>query len=86
MVTVNAVNDVPVRTSVAPASVSVAEDIANATAVSLGLTAQTYNPGGGSSESSQTLSFKITNIPSFISLFKADGTTAIAAKASFTLA
>lgn len=86
VVTVNAVNDIPVRTSAAPASISVAEDIANATAVSLGLTTQAYGPGGGTAEASQTLTYKITNIPAFISVFKADGTTAVAANTTLTLA
>src|SRR5206468_4125811 len=76
-VTVNAVNDAPARTSGAPASLSVAEDVTNTTAAPVGLSGLTYGPGGGTDEANQTLSVQITAIPSFISLFKADGTTAV---------
>jgi hypothetical protein len=72
---VNAVNDAPVRTSGAlPAVPLILEDSANTTAVSLGLTNLAYGPGGGADEATQTLTYSITAIPSFLLLFKADGT------------
>jgi VCBS repeat-containing protein len=85
-VTVGAVNDIPTRTSTAPVAISVAEDSNNATAVALGLTSLAYGPGDGSSEASQTLTYKVTNIPAFIKVFKADGTTAVNANTILTLA
>ena len=45
-----------------------------------------YGKGGGSDESGQTLSYKITAIPSFITLYKADGTTAVLANTTVTAA
>src|SRR5207244_4083007 len=74
-ITVNAVNDVPVRTAGSPAAISVNEDSANTTAVTLGLSGLTYGPGGGSDESGQTFTYKVTAIPSFVTVFLADGTT-----------
>ena len=47
------------------------------TAVSLGLSAFTYGTGGGSDEAGQTLTYTITSIPSFVTLWKADGTTQV---------
>jgi VCBS repeat-containing protein len=85
-VTVNAVNDAPVRTAGAPAAINVAEDSATTTAVTVGLAGLAYGPGGGSDEASQTLTFKMTAIPAFINVFKADGTTAVAANDTLTLA
>ncbi len=78
------VNDMPTLTASAPASVSVAEDSNNATAVSLGLGLVTYGKGGGPDESGQTLTYTITAIPSFVTLYKADGTTAVLANATLT--
>src|SRR4029079_3032281 len=63
-----------------------AEDTNNATAVTLGLTDLAYGPAGGAVEAGQTLTYKLTTIPSFISVFKADGTTAVAANTTLTLA
>ena len=75
-ITLTAVNDEPVRSgSLSP--ISVAEDYANSTAVSLGLTGITYGVGGGSDEASQTLTYTITNIPSQLTLWKNDGTTSV---------
>ena len=50
-ITVNAVNDPPVRTAGSPAAITVLEDSANSTAVTLGLSGLTYGPGGGTDES-----------------------------------
>src|SRR5207237_95784 len=63
-IAVGAVNDGPVRTAGSPAAISVNEDSANATAVTLGLSSLTYGAGGGSDEAGQTLSYKVTAIPS----------------------
>ncbi|MFM9972769.1 MAG: DUF4347 domain-containing protein, partial [Burkholderiales bacterium] len=76
-ITVYEVNDAPVRTGSLPTFTSVAEDSANSTAVTLGLTGFSYGVGGGADESGQTLTYTITGIPSFITLFKADGTTSV---------
>ena len=46
-----AVNDVPVRTAGTLTPISVKEDSANTTAVTLGLSGVTYGPGGGTDES-----------------------------------
>jgi VCBS repeat-containing protein len=85
-ITVNAVNDAPVRTSGAPGSPSISEDTANATAVPVGLSGLTYSVGGGSDESTQTLSIQITGVPAFINLFKSDGTTAVTVGSTLTVA
>src|SRR5438128_1248284 len=84
-VTVTAVNDVPVRTAGSPAAVSVNEDSANTTAVTLGMGSLTYGVGGGSDESSQTLTYKVTVIPSFVTIWLADGTTQVTANSTVTL-
>src|SRR5205085_616044 len=73
-ITVGAVNDVPVRTAGSPAAISVNEDSANTTAVTLGMSALTYGVGGGSDESGQTLTYTVTAIPSSMTLWLADGT------------
>jgi hypothetical protein len=76
-IAVTAVNDVPVRT--APASlptISVSEDSANTTAVTLGLGTAAYTPGPAN-ESGQVLTYAITAIPSSISLFASNGTTPV---------
>ena len=78
-VTVSAVNDTPVRTAGAPVAVNVAEDSANTTAVALGLGSLSYGPSGGSDEASQTLTYTVTAIPSFIKVYLADGTTEVTA-------
>ncbi|MCM2371762.1 LamG-like jellyroll fold domain-containing protein, partial [Aporhodopirellula aestuarii] len=82
---VTAVNDAPVLSSGAPAAVNVSEDSANSSAVSLGMSSLSYGPGGGSDESGQTLTYTITNIPSHITLWKADGTTQVNNNATLTL-
>ncbi|EMI15641.1 Laminin G, subdomain protein 2 domain protein [Rhodopirellula maiorica SM1] len=82
---INAVNDAPVLSSGAPAAVNVSEDSANSSAVSLGMSGLTYGVGGGSDESGQSLTYTITNIPSHITLWKADGTTQVSNNATLTL-
>jgi hypothetical protein len=78
------INDVPVRSGTASA-ISVNEDSNNTTAVSLGLSSLSYSTGP-TLESGQALTYKITSIPTFVSLFKADGTTAVPAETLLTLA
>jgi len=85
-ITVTEVNDAPTRTSAAATALSVAEDSANTTAASLGLSSLTYGKGGGSDESSQTLTVTINTIPSFVTLYKADGSTPVSANATLTVA
>ena len=82
---VTPVNDAPALTT-AGAIATVNEDSSNASAVALWSTAPVYGPGGGADEASQTLSYKITAIPAFITLYKADGTTAVAANSTITAA
>src|SRR5438105_4850187 len=84
--TVTAVNDVPLRTAGSPAAVSVNEDSANTTALTLGMGSLAYGVGGGSDESSQTLTYKVTVIPAFVTLWLADGTTQVTANTTVTLA
>src|SRR5438093_1056884 len=45
-ITVTAVNGIPVRTAGSPAAISVNEDSANSTAVTLGMGSLTYGAGG----------------------------------------
>jgi hypothetical protein len=82
---VTAVNDIPVSVGATPAAVSVLEDSANATAQSLGLSGLDYAPGASANESTQSLSVIIRTIPSFIELYKADGTTRVNANDVLTL-
>ena len=82
---INAVNDAPVSSGGTPSSISVSEDSSNSTAVSLGMSGLSYGPGGGSDESGQTLTYTITNIPSHITLWRADGTTQVNNNATLTL-
>src|SRR5436305_176598 len=85
-ITVTAVNDVPVRTAGSPSAISVNEDSANTTAVTLGLRSLTYGVGGGSDESSQTLTYKVTIIPAFVTIWLSDGTTQVTANTTVSLA
>src|SRR5438128_2312143 len=85
-ITDSAVNDVPVRTAGSFSAISVNEDSANSTAVTLGLSSLTYGTGGGSDESSQTLTYKVTAIPSTITVYLADGTTQVTSGGTVTLA
>ena len=84
--TVNAVNDAPIQTGTFPAAISVNKNSATTTAVSLGLSTLNYGPGGGSVESSQTLTYKITGIPSFITVWRTDGKKQVKVNNSLTLA
>jgi hypothetical protein len=84
-VTVTAVNDAPVRTAgLLPAPAVTA----GAAAVPLGLGSVTYGPGGGADEAGQTLSVVVTAVPnaSLGTVLLADGTTAVTAGSSYTLA
>src|SRR5204862_189702 len=83
---VKAESDAPVRTGGSPEAVSVNEESANTTAVSLGMGSLAYGVGGGSDESSQTLTYKVTVIPSFMTLWLADGTTQVTANTTLSLA
>lgn len=80
-ITVNSVNDAPVRTAGSPAPINVDEDSANTTAIAVGLADLDYAPGPvtATDEASQTLAYQVTGIPSFITVFLADGTTPVPA-------
>jgi hypothetical protein len=84
-IAVTAVNDAPVRTAGTVANRTVAEDSGLS---SLGLGALAYSPGGGVDEAGQTLSYTVTAIPPAASgsIVLADGTTAVAAGSTWTLA
>ena len=74
------VNDPPARTDLSGFDFSVAFTIdEDANTTSLGLTGVTYGPGGGSDESSQTLTYTITSAPDATlgTLLLADGTTTV---------
>ena len=83
---VTAMNDAPVRTAGSPTAINVNEDNNDSTTVTLGLSGLAYGPGGGSDESGQTLTYKITAIPSYITLWKADDTTQVTVNTTLTLA
>src|SRR5204862_134087 len=85
-ITVTAVNDVPVRTAGSPAAVSVNEDSANTTAVTLAMGSLAYSVGGGSDEAAQTLTYQVTVIPCCVTLWLSDGTTQVTANTTVTLA
>jgi len=84
-INVTAVNDAPVRLTGTMPTISVNEDSANSTAVTLGLSAFTYGPGGGSDESSQTLTYTITSIPSFVNIFKSGGVNQVTVNSTVSL-
>ena len=86
-ITVNTVNEAPVQTGTAPSAISVMEDSHNSTAATLGLSGLNYAPvpATATDESGQTLTYKITAIPSFINVFKADGSTSVATNDTLTL-
>ncbi len=83
-INVGPINDAPVRTGGTLNTITVNEDSATTTATSLGLAGLTYGPGGGTDEASQTLTYTITGVPSFITLWKADGETAVLADSTLT--
>src|SRR5437763_227839 len=84
-VTVASVNDQPVRTAGAVADLSVLED-SGVTQLFLG--GLIYGSGGGADESVQTLTYTVTALPasSLWTFAMADGTTAVSANTSYTLA
>jgi len=84
-ITVNPINDAPVLATGSLPTINVEEDSATTTAVSLGLNGVSYSPGP-TNEASQTLTYKITAIPTFLKLFKANGTTAVAVGGTVTAA
>ena len=65
------------RTAGTLTSIRVAEDSADTTATTLGLGRVTYGPGGGADEASQTLTYTVTAIPSYVQIFKANGATQV---------
>ncbi len=81
--TATPVNDAPVLTTGSVNNLTVAEDSGF---TSLGLAAVNYGPGGGTDESSQTLSYQITQLPdaSFGQVYLADGVTTVTAS-TYTL-
>ena len=84
-ITVNAVNDAPVRTAGTVAALTVNEDAAS---TSLGLGSVVYGAGGGADEAAQTFTYTVTGIPaaSLGNITLADGTTVVTASTSYTLA
>ncbi|MBT8443487.1 MAG: hypothetical protein KJO13_02005, partial [Gammaproteobacteria bacterium] len=76
-ITVTAINDAPVRTAGSVDNLTVLEDSG---LTSLGLGGLAYGPGGGTDESSQTLTYEVTVIPDsnfFGKIYLADGTTEV---------
>ena len=59
-ITVNAVNDAPVRTAGTVSPLTVNEDAA---VTSLGLRGVTYGPGGGADEAAQAFTYTVTGVP-----------------------
>ena len=85
-ITINPLNDAPVRSTGTLPTINVNEDSANTTAIPLGLAGVTYIPGpaNATEETAQTLTYKVTAIPTFLKLFKANGTTAVAINGTVT--
>ena len=75
-ITVSAINDVPLRSTGSLPTITVEEDSATNSSVSLGLNGVTYAPGPAN-ESSQTLTYRITAIPTFLRLFKSGGAAVV---------
>jgi len=84
-ITVGAVNDAPVRSAGSVNDLTVAEDSGT---TSLGLGGLTYGVGGGVDESSQTLTYNVTAVPSSVlgNIVLADGTTVVTANTVYSLA
>ncbi|MCY2990952.1 MAG: Ig-like domain-containing protein [Planctomycetota bacterium] len=79
-VSVTAVNDAPVRTAGTPAAINVNEDNANSTAVTLGLSGLNYAAGPATATDEvgqQTLTYQITSIPAFVTLWLMNGSTQV---------
>lgn len=84
-VSILAVNDAPVRTAGSVNNLTVLEDSG---LTSLGLGGVTYGAGGGTDETTQSLTYTVTTIPSaafFGQIVLADGTTAVTAGTSYSL-
>ncbi len=83
-ITVASTNDAPVLLTGTVNNLTVNEDSG---LTSLGLESVTYGPGGGSDESTQTLTYQVTAIPAATSgdIFLSDGTTRVTT-GSYTLA
>ncbi len=81
---VTAVNDAPVRTA---GTVSDLLTTKTSPTTSLNLTGLTYGPGGGSDEAAQTLTYKVTVVPSAAlgTVLLGDGVTVVTANTSYTL-
>lgn len=84
--TIKPINDAPVRTAGTLTPINVLEDSATGSAVTLGLNSLTYSPGPTTAIDevappapavAQRLTYKITAIPNFVTLFKSDGTTSV---------
>ncbi len=87
-IVVKPINDRPIRTAGTLTPISVDEDSSNTTAVSLGFNGLTYAPGPATAtdEATQVMTYTVTGIPAFASIFKADGTTAVKVKGVVTAA
>ena len=75
-VEVTSVNDAPALSSALPNITGVDEDSVNTTAVSLNLSGLSF-AAPPLDEASQTLTYAVTAIPNFITLWKVDGTTQV---------
>ena len=84
-IAVTPVNDAPVRSAGTVVNLTVAEDSG---LTSLGLGSLAYGPGGGTDEAGQTISYTVSAVPaaSVGSIVLADGTTAVSAASSYSLA
>ena len=83
-VTVTAVNDAPMRTAGALAPVFLQED-SGLTGLNLDLL--NYGPGGGTDEAGQTLTYRVTSLPTSLGqVYLADGNTAVTVDTNYTLA
>ncbi|MFM9960123.1 MAG: ELWxxDGT repeat protein [Planctomycetaceae bacterium] len=85
-ITIRPINDAPVRTAGMLTAINVLEDSATGAAASLGLNSLTYAAGPATATDeiapptpavAQRLTFRITAIPNFVTLFKPDGTTRV---------
>ncbi|TWT50461.1 hypothetical protein Pla22_32040 [Rubripirellula amarantea] len=77
------VNDPPVQTAGTVSPLSVLEDSPITT---FGLTGLTFGAGGGSDESTQTLTYKVTEIPASIGgVYLSDNTTAVVLNSTYSI-
>ena len=83
-VTVNEVNDTPVLLSGTVSNLTVAEDSGT---TALFATPLVFGPGGGSDEAGQSLTYKVTAVPSptLGNIVLADGTTVVTVDTEYTL-